>query len=133
MYAEIYSKVTLESCKLIIASNSVTQHGDAIYSLDNYNITFAEINRTTANNNVISCNKILQAGGIDVASNNFHNILFNENFNLVFCNNAANYGGAIYIVKIIVTYLLRKLPQQYLVITMLIMKVELYCLMITAI
>ena len=93
--SEANSNVTFEeTCKVIFSNNLATQQGAAIYSLDNSHIIFT---RTPANSSEVLNNRTLQnmVSCINYPISNFHDTCFEENFNLVFCNNTASYGGAI--------------------------------------
>ena len=94
--SEANSNVTFEeTCKVIFSNNLATQQGAAIYSLDNSHIIFT---RTPANSSEVLNNRTLQnmVSCINYPISNFHDTCFEENFNVVFCNNNASYGGAIF-------------------------------------
>ena len=94
--SEDNSNVTFqETCKVIFSNNLATQQGAAIYSLDNSHIIFI---RTSANSSEVLNNRTLQnmVSCINYPISNFHDTCFEENFNVVFCNNTAIYGGAIF-------------------------------------
>ena len=96
VYSEDNSNVTLkENYKVIFTSNSATQEGAAIYSSDHSHIIYT---RTTANSSTILYSRILRTmdSCIDYSNNSFHDRCFEGNFNVVFFNNTAYIGGAIY-------------------------------------
>ena len=96
IYSEANSNVTFNGVyKVIFTSNSATQDGAAIYSVGNSHIIYTS---TTANSSELLYNRTQQtaANHNNDCISNFHNICFKENFNTAFCNNTANYGGAIF-------------------------------------
>ena len=87
------------TCKVTFSSNSATQYGAAIYSVDDSHVTFTGNSEVTFNNNFVHINTNLysyaQYGGI-VYSENYGHISFEENSYAIFVNNDAECGGAIY-------------------------------------
>ena len=89
IYSEAHSNVTFkETCKVIFTSNSASQNGAAIFSFGNSHVVFAGIARTKFGSSVVPYHKNL--------GNDSTRISLEENFNVLFLYNTADYGGAIY-------------------------------------
>ena len=89
IYSEDHSNVTFKAkCKVIFNSNSATLDGATICSFGNSHVVFAGISRTKFDSSVVPYHKNLVNESIRIS--------FEENFNIVFLYNTADYGGAIY-------------------------------------
>ena len=99
IYSEDNSNITFKAnSQVIFDSNSATQHGTAICSIDNSHVTFTGSSNVTFSNNVLFTNEKsgdLKFGGI-IFSSTYSHISFDENTTVVFSNNSANIGTAIF-------------------------------------
>jgi len=83
------------TCQVTFSSNSVTQSGAAIYSLDNSHVNFAGNSKVKFINNAVHTNdQYLLFGGI-AYSENYSCISFEGNSTTMFNNNTADVGAAI--------------------------------------
>ena len=84
-----------EACQITFRDNSATQYGSAIYSIDNSHLIFTG-NATVkfSNNNVII--STYKRNGGTVFSTYSGYISFEENSNIMFNDNQADFGAAIY-------------------------------------
>ena len=76
IYSEAYSNVAfVGTCQVTFSSNSATQYGAAIYSIDNSHVTYTGNSKVTFNNN----------GVYDISYNKFGGILYSEYYgNILF-------------------------------------------------
>ena len=98
IYSEASCNVTFKAnCKVGFDSNLVTQHGAAIYSVDNSCVIFSGYSEVTLSNNVVSLlnTRGLQYGGTIYLENNC-NMSFEQNSFTMFDNNSADFGAAIF-------------------------------------
>ena len=97
IYSESSSNVIFtETCQVTFSSNSVKQHGSAIYSFDNSSITF-KVNATVTfkDNHFTTINRKRHGGTIFSEDNS--NIYFEDNSATVFSSNTANFGAAVFL------------------------------------
>ena len=101
IYTEVNCNVTFKAtCKVTFSSNSVTQYGAAIYSVDDSHVTFTGNAKVTFSNNIVSAsNNDIDTfgwiGGIIYSHINCY-ISFEGNSHTIFSNNIAYDGGAIF-------------------------------------
>ena len=98
IYSKSNCKVTFTgTCEVTFNSNSATQYGAAICSLDNSHVTFTGSSKVTFNNNIVvsSDHNIDQPHGGIIFSDTHNYVSFEENSTTEFNNNIANFGAAI--------------------------------------
>ena len=96
IYSESSSKVVFKATsRVTFSSNSATQYGDAISSLDNSQIKFTGNSNTVFHDNIAHLsNKNKQLGATVFCENNSH-VLFEGDSTTIFSANTANFGAAI--------------------------------------
>ena len=98
IYSKAKSKVIFTgNCEVTFNSNSATQYGAAIHSLDNSHVNFTGSSKVTFNNNIVfsSDHNIDQSHGGIIFSDTHNYVFFEENSTTEFNNNIANFGTAI--------------------------------------
>ena len=98
IYSTANSKVTFTgNCEVTFDSNSATQYGAAVCSLNNSHVTFTGNSKVTFNNNIVvpSEHNIDQPHGGIIYSDTHNYVSFEENSTTEFNNNSANFGAAI--------------------------------------
>ena len=98
IYSKSNSKVTFTgNCEVTFNSNSATQYGAAICSLDNSHVIFTGSSKVTFNNNIVVSgdHNIDQPLGGIIYSNTRNYVSFEGNSITEFNNNIANFGAAI--------------------------------------
>ena len=94
IYSEANSNVTFQgTSKVTFSSNSATQYGAAIYSYNSSHVTFTGNSNITFNNIIAAQLRYLNSGGI-VHSEYNSSVSFEENSQVLFCNNTGFNGGA---------------------------------------
>ena len=94
IYSQANSNVTFQgTSKVTFSSNSATQYGAAIYSYNSSHVTFTGNSHITFNNIVAAQFQYLNSGGI-VHSEHNSSVSFEENSQVLFCNNIGFNGGA---------------------------------------
>ena len=124
IYSEVNCNVTFqETSEVIFSNNSVQEHGSTLYSSDNCHITFTGNAKVTFTNNEVKVRVYsLNEGGTIYSEHSY--ISFEENSITLFRDNC---GGAVNSRESTV-YLLKRIPIQNLLITMLEMMEVLYIL-----
>ena len=102
IYTDVNCNVTFKAtCKVTFSSNSVTQYGAAIYSVNDSHVTFTGNAKVTFSDNIVNpvaSNDIptfIWTGGI-IYSHINSSISFEGNSHTIFSNNIAYNGGAIF-------------------------------------
>ena len=98
IYSNANSRVIFKGiCHVTFSGNSATQYGSAIYSTDySYLIFTGNATVMLSNNNVMPSNGVNIRQGGTIFSGYYSDIFFQENCNITFNDNQADFGAALY-------------------------------------